>query len=169
MKTLKILSFLLALTLTNCATTSNFAKNDLKNEFFKNKTITFTLNEKSKMNVSYSGPRAGFERQPDVKEAFKKSIEELAYETKLDLKFTETSNTASTSEMNVDAEVTEILWVFNLSSATMKTTINYTLKNDPKVHTINSNYKNMTAGNEKNNLIRTFKIANYSLLKELEK
>ena len=149
MKTLKILSFLLALTLTNCATTSNFAKNDLKNEFFKNKTITFT--------------------QPDVKEAFKKSIEELAYETKLDLKFTETSNTASTSEMNVDAEVTEILWVFNLSSATMKTTINYTLKNDPKVHTINSNYKNMTAGNEKNNLIRTFKIANYSLLKELEK
>jgi hypothetical protein len=29
------------------------------------------------MNVSYSGPRAGFERQPDVKERFEKSIQEL--------------------------------------------------------------------------------------------
>jgi len=169
MKILKQPSFLILFFLISCATTSNFSKNDLKNEYFKNKTIIFTFNQNSENFVSYDGPRAGLEHQPNVKEVFKKSIEELAVETKLDLKFKETYAEANNSETHIDAEIKEILWVFNLSSATMKTSINYNLKNKNKVYKINSSYKNMTGGDEKNNLIRSFKIANYSLLKELEK
>lgn len=169
MKKLKKLSLLILLSIVGCATNSNFTKNNLKNDFYKNKKIVFTFNENSKNKVSYSGPMAGNEHQPDVKKAFQKSIEELAEETKLDLKFKEINYGTNFSEMNIDAQVTEILWIFNLSSATMNTSISYTLKNDNKVYKINSSYKNMTGGDEKNNLIRSFKIANYSLLKELEK
>lgn len=168
MTTLKKLSVLLIFSLFGCATSSNFTKNNLKNEFFKNKTIVFTFDEKSKQSVAYSGPRTGIEHQPDVKKVFQQSIEELAAETKLDLKFKEISNETSSSQTNVNADVTEILWAFSLSSATMNTVINYTIDNN-QLDKINSSYKNMTGGNEKNNLLRCFKIANYSLLKELEK
>ena len=92
MKIIKHLSFIILLSLVGCATNSSFTKNNLKNEYFKDKTIVFTLNENSKKSVSYSGPRAGDERQPDVKEAFKIAIEELAKETKLDLKLMSLSN-----------------------------------------------------------------------------
>ncbi|EIA08326.1 hypothetical protein [Flavobacterium frigoris] len=168
MKALKNLSVLLLLSLVGCATSSDFTKNNLNNDFFKNKKIVFTFNENSKKAVAYSGPKAGIERQPDVKEVFKQSIEELAKETKLDLKFNEFGNSNSNSDTNVNADVTEILWTFNLSSATMSTVINYKINNN-EVDTINSSYKNMTGGNEKNNLLRCFKIANYSALKKLEK
>jgi hypothetical protein len=35
--------------------------------FLKNKTVVFSFDENSKQSVGYSGPRAGIERQPDVK------------------------------------------------------------------------------------------------------
>ena len=168
MKIIKHLSFIILLSLVGCATNSNYTKNNLKNEYFKDKTIVFTLNENSKKSVSYSGPRAGYERQPDVKEAFKIAIEELAKETKLDLKFNE-GNSVNKNEIIVDSEITEILWAFDLSSATMKTSLNYTLKSNNKIFKINGIYKNMSGGAEKGNLIRSLKIANYSFLKELEK
>jgi hypothetical protein len=168
MKTLQTLSVLLLLSLAGCATSSDFTKNNLKSEFFKNKTIVFTFDQKSKQSVGYSGPRAGIEHQPDVKKVFEQSIEELARETKLDLKFEEIGGATNSLETNVNADVTEILWKFNLSSATMNTAISYTTDNN-LVAKINSSYKNMSGGNEKNNLLRCFKIANYSLLKELEK
>ncbi|MDI1303885.1 MAG: hypothetical protein PSX42_03380 [bacterium] len=168
MKIIKHLSFIILLSLVGCATNSNYTKNNLKNEYFKDKTIVFTLNENSKKSVSYSGPRAGYERQPDVKEAFKIAIEELAKETKLDLKFNE-GNSVNKNEIIVDSEITEILWAFDLSSATMKTSLNYTLKSTNKIFKINGIYKNMSGGTEKGNLIRSLKIANYSFLKELEK
>jgi hypothetical protein len=68
----------------------------------------------------------------------------------------------------VNANVTDILWKFNLSSATMNTGISYTI-DGKKIDGIDTRYKNMTGGNEKKNLLHRFKIANFSLLKELEK
>lgn len=168
MKTVKKISFLLLLSLVGCATSSDFTKNNLNAAFFKNKTVVFSFDENSKKSVSYSGPRAGIERQPDVKKVFAQSIEELAKETKLDLKFKESGTGTNSLETNVNADVTLILWKFNLSSATMNTAISYTI-DGKKVDQINTGYKNMTGGNENNNLLRCFKIANYSLLKELEK
>ena len=169
MKIIKHLSFIILLSLVGCATNSNFTKNNLNNEYFKGKTIVFTLNKNSKKSLSYSGPRAGYERQPDLKEAFNIAIEELAKETKLDLKFNEGNNELNKNEIIVDSEITEILWAFDLSSATMKTSLNYTLKSNNKIFKINGIYKNMSGGAEKGNLIRSLKIANYSFLKELEK
>lgn len=169
MKKIKLLSFFILLSLIGCATNSNFRKNNLNNEYFKGKTIVFTLNGSSKKTVSYSGPKAGFERQPNVKEAFKIAIDELAEETKLDLKFKEGNSELNNNEIIVDSEITEILWTFNLSSATMKTSLNYTLKSNNKIFKINEIYKNMSGGAEKGNLIRSLKITNYSFLKELEK
>ncbi len=75
--------------------------------FLKTKQSFLPFDEKSKQSVAYSGPRTGIEHQPDVKKVFQQSIEELAAETKLDLKFKEISNETSSSQTNVNADVTE--------------------------------------------------------------
>ena len=165
----KVSILLVLLSFFSCATTSNFKKNDLKTEFYKGKTVVFNLNLLSKKSVSYDGPRSGFEHQPNVEEAFKIAIEELSKETKIDLKFSGGSTEMQNNEIVVNSEITEILWVFTLSTATMKTKINYRIINGNKTFKINGDYKNMSGGGEKGNLIRSLKIATYSFLKELEK
>jgi hypothetical protein len=44
-------------------------QNNLNAAFLKNKTVVFSFDENSKQSVGYSGPRAGIERQPDVKKS----------------------------------------------------------------------------------------------------
>ncbi|MCR4030111.1 MULTISPECIES: hypothetical protein [Flavobacterium] len=108
------------------------------------------------------------ERRPDIIETFNESVSELAKETKINLKVKYFKNQAvNDANINVDAEITDITWMFDLSSATMVSTINY--KIGDKVYKKIGLYKNMSGGSEKRNLIRSLKTAHYSLLQELQK
>ncbi|MFV8347898.1 hypothetical protein [Flavobacterium sp. ZB4P13] len=166
---MKKLAILFLFTLVSCSTVSNYTKNTLNTDFFKNKTIVFTLNSNSKEQLNYEGPRAGYARPPNAKEVYRESIEELAKETKLNLKFEETEREILSSEIHIDAEITGMKWIFTLSSATMKTDVNYVSKKENKLFKITGSYRNMSGGSEKNNLRKSFKNANYLLLKEIEK
>jgi hypothetical protein len=95
MKTVK--TFLLLFKLGRLCNKKWFYKNNLNAAFLKNKTVVFSFDENSKQSVGYSGPRAGIERQTDVKKC-SRSIEELAKETKLDLKLKENSTSTNSSE-----------------------------------------------------------------------
>jgi hypothetical protein len=159
---------LISFILVSCGSASDYTKNTLNKDFYAGKTIYFTLNSNSLKRVSFKGPRMGFENQPNVKEVFKESIEELALETKLNLKFVEDFNNPSNSELLVDVEITEILWSFGLSVATMNTTSNYNAKPNDKIYKIKGIRKN-GGGSEKNNLRKSLKNATYNFLKELEK
>lgn len=164
----KILICLLIFSLFSCATKSNFSKNNLNQEYFKDKTIVFSVNENSVKSIKKSGPRAGMERRPDINETFNESVAELAKETKINLKVKYFKNqTINDANINIDAEITDISWMFDLSSATMVSTINY--KIGDKVYKKIGLYKNMSGGSEKRNLIRSLKTAHYSLLQELQK
>ncbi len=168
MKFNKIVICLLIFSLFGCATKSNFSKNNLNQEFFKDKTVVFSVNENSVKSIKKTGPRAGMERRPDIIETFNESVSELAKETKINLKVKYFKNQAvNDANINVDAEITDITWMFDLSSATMVSTINY--KIGDKVYKKIGLYKNMSGGSEKRNLIRSLKTAHYSLLQELQK
>jgi len=163
-----IFTCIVLFSLLSCATKSNFSKNNLNKEYFKEKTIVFSINENSVKNIRKSGPRVGVEKRPNINETFNESVTQLAEETKLNLKVKYFKNQESNkSDINVDVEITDIAWMFDLSSATMVSTINY--KIGDKIYKKVGLYKNMSGGSEKKNLIRSLKTANYSLLQELQK
>ncbi|WP_166926382.1 hypothetical protein [Flavobacterium poyangense] len=164
----KIIICLLILSLSSCATKSNFSKNNLKKDYFKDKTIVFSFNENSVQNIKKSGPWVGIERPPNINETFNESVLKLAKETKINLKIKYFKNQEiNNSDINIDAEITDISWMFELSSATMVATIHY--KIGDKIYKKVGLFKNMSGGFEKRNLIKTLKTAHYSLLQELQK
>jgi ribosomal protein L31E len=170
MKTpLKIILVLFCLTLVNCGSASDYTKNTLNQQFFKGKTIKFILDNTGVNTISFEGPKMGFIVQPNFKDVFRESIEELAQETKLNLRFIENRNEISDSEIIVEAKITQALWSFGFSKATMKTTVTYKVKStNDKTYQINGIRKS-GGGAENNNLRKSLKNANYNFLKELEK
>jgi len=166
----KITLIFLITFLISCSSAKTYNSKMFGDDFLKNKTIVFTLNEKSAtVGVVREGPSAGIQRQPDVKKAFKKSIENLAEETKLNLQYRDSFSQPNDSEIHIQANITQIKWIFTMMSATMKTNVNYDiLEKDSQYESIGS-FKNMSGGSEDNNLYKSLKNANYLFLKELEK
>lgn len=163
---------LILLSLASCGTSHNYSNNDLKKHFFDGKIIYFKLNDKSKNSINFSGmvgTVGGGIRQPNVKETFKLSIEELAIETNLKLKFIENSETTENNDVIViESDIAEINWHFGFSVATLKTLVKY--KNTSNNQEISTNgIRKSGGGDEKNNLKKSLKDATYNFLKELEK
>lgn len=167
-KRILFLTLLISFILISCGSSSDYTKNTLNKSFYENKTVYFTLNSKSLDKISFKGPRMGFENQPNVKKVFKESIEELASETKLNLKFVENGTNTFNSELLVDVEITEILWSFGFSSATMNTSAIYKTQPENKIYNVKGIRKS-GGGAENNNLRKSLKNATYNFLKELEK
>jgi hypothetical protein len=170
-KTKLFLTTIIILIFTNCGSVSNYTKNTLDKAFYKSKTIFFTLNQNSKTTMEIYGgmPILGGYKAPNVKEVFKKSIQELANETKLDLKFIESNEINSYKDhMLVDVEISEITWTFGISVATLKTDVNYNIINQNRnINTIG--IRKSGGGSESNNLRKSLKNANYKFLQELQK
>ena len=105
----------------------NALRVNLNKSFYQGKSIYFKLNPKSQNQINFSGMVGtvlGGIIQPNVKETFKKSIEELASETNLKLKFIENSEKIIDKESIVfDTDISEISWHFGFSIATLKTNV----------------------------------------------
>jgi hypothetical protein len=171
MKTLKILfATVVILTLVNCGSKSNYTKNTLDKDFYQSKTIYFTLNQKSKTTMDVKGgmPVLGGYKPPNVAEVFIASIQELADETQIDLRFTETPEKIAKNEMLIDVEILEITWKFGMSVATLKTNVNYKLANQSElINTVG--IRKSGGGSERNNLRKSLKNATYNFLLAFEK
>lgn len=168
MKKIAFLLFLI-ITLAGCSSASHYSNKKLNKDYFLGKTIVFILHPNSVDKIKKEGPNVGNLRQLDVKNIFKKSVEELAYETKLNLKYEEYNYQVAQNEQLVSAEITSIRWIFTASSATMQTDVKYHLNEVDKIIEIKGKFKNMMGGDEKPHLRKSFKNANYLLLEELGK
>jgi hypothetical protein len=107
--------------------------------------------------------------QPNVKETFQLSLNELANETNVKLKFIENSEEITDKDALVfDADISEINWHFGFSVATLKTVVNYkNISNNKEIQT--TGIRKSGGGDEKNNLKKSLKDATYNFLKEYEK
>lgn len=164
-----ILSLILTFLLSGCSTPMKYQNSMFNNTFFENKVIYFSLNQQSdKVRIVKNGPNRGETKTPDNRVVFKRSIENLALETKLNLKYTENKLFAGENEIIVAVDITDLKWMFNFSSAKMVSSLKYDVKNG-KNYTIIGIHKNNSGGTKEWNLYNSLKNANYLFLKELEK
>ncbi|OJX29214.1 MAG: hypothetical protein BGO86_01750 [Chryseobacterium sp. 36-9] len=164
---------LFALFLISCGTSSNFSQNTLNKNFYNSKTIYFKLNSDSQRIINYKGIYTnilGPSEAPDVNMVFKESIEELAAETKFNLKYVENWNGLTSNESNilVETKITDILWSFGFSVATLKSNVVYTIPINNQIYNTEGIRKS-GGGDPSNNLRKSLKVATYNFLKELEK
>ncbi len=173
MKTLKfLLLFVAAITLIGCGTSHNYTNKTLNKNFYAEKSIYFKLNPKSQNQINMTGTVGtifGPTPSPDVKETFKLSINELASETKIKLKFIENSEEITDKDpLIIDADISEINWHFGFSIATLKTVVNYkTLTDNKEIKT--TGIRKSGGGDKTNNLKKSLKDATFNFLKEYEK
>ena len=174
MKNLKLilLTVITTLILLSCGTSHNYTNNTLNKNFFDGKTFYFKLNPKSQNEIKFSGLVGtifGGIAQPNVKETFKLSIEELASETKLDLKFMENNNEIYGNQtLIIDTDISEINWHFGFSVATLKTVINFkNIRDNREIQA--TGIRKSGGGDEMNNLKKSLKDATFNYLKEYQK
>lgn len=172
MKNLKILFLLLiTLLLISCGTSHNYTNRPLNKVFYGERTVYFKINPRSQKSITFSGMvgTIGGIFQPNVKETFRISINELASETNLKLKFIENFDEIEDKKaLLIDTDIAEIKWHFGFSVATLKTEVVYkNVNNDSEIKT--TGIRKSGGGNEMNNLKKSLKDATYNFLKELEK
>ncbi len=172
MKNLKvILFFLIIITFIGCGTSHNNTKNDLNKSFFSEKTIFIKIDSKSKNAIYLNGITGGQRiNQPDVKETFKNSINELSIETNVKINLVDSFEGVNNDNGNLmfEAHILEIDWHFGFSTATLKTVIDFkNMINNNQIKI--AGIRKSGGGNETNNLRKSLKDATYNLLKKLEK
>ncbi len=139
------------------------------NSFFENKIIYFKLNEKSDdIRIVKKGPNRGETKTPNNRETFKKSVEDLAIATNLNLKYLESDKELTKDEILINVEIKNLDWIFSFSSATMKSLVNYEVAKNKKSFEIIGIHKNNSGGSKEWNLYNSLKNANFHFLKELE-
>ncbi|MCW1147518.1 hypothetical protein [Flavobacterium lacisediminis] len=168
----KSLIFSTILILFSCGTSHNYTMNNLNQNFYQNKTIYFILDTNSikevKMSGLYTTTIFDDNYPPIVEDVFKESIEELAKETKFDLKFIKDRNNISSNEIVVEAKISEISWHFGFSRATFRTKLEYNILNSNDIYETDGIRKS-GGGSKTNNLRKSLKDANYKFLKKFEK
>ncbi|MNK25778.1 hypothetical protein D3C87_441050 [compost metagenome] len=162
-----------AFLLVSCGTSSTYNQSSINQNFYKGKTIYVMQSFESKDFISYKGMVGnvlGPSMPPNVKEVFKQSIKELAVETNTNLKVVDNLDNIPTdpSAVLVYAKITNIVWSFGLSVATLTTDVTYTIKPEEKVYKA-IGIRKSGGGDPSNNLRKSLKVANYKFLKELEK
>lgn len=172
MKKLTLIFILfLSFIIYSCGSVSNYSKNSLNKSFYENKTIYFTLNPNSVQDVKMSGLYTNTIFDDgitlNVENSFKQSIEELATETKLNLKYINSTQNLSDNETLINVEIIDISWHFGFSVAKMKTNVIYKNQNFGTIYTTEGIRKS-GGGSKSNNLKKSLKNANYKFLKELE-
>lgn len=164
------INVIVALLFVSCSSSMKYGDDAFDTTYFQKKTIYFKLTEDSKyIKIVKSGPYAGETHTPDNEKTFKKSILKLADKTHLNLKYAQGDVTLSDNDVFVTVNIIEINWLFTASSATMKSSITYQLKDKNKSFDIIGSTKNLFGGSKETNLYKSLINANYLFLKELEK
>ena len=120
------------------------------------------------MGIAKVGSFMSRSKPPPNRVIFKKTIEKLAIETKLNLKYADTLRVIAKDEILINVNIKNLSWVFILSSATMTSFLEYKVINDNKSFEIIGIYKNMFDSSVDRNLYYLLKNANYLFLKVLE-
>ncbi|WBV53112.1 hypothetical protein [Chryseobacterium gambrini] len=157
----KIVYGLLLFSAIGCGSVENYTQNDLRQEFFQEKMMVFTLSSASVKYINVTGPHSGYPSNPDVNEVFKQAVAELAEETHLNLKTAD-----HISQASIDVKILDIDWHFGLSRTDMITKLNF--NTNGKNYESTGHFKNF-GGSAGNNLKRSFKNAIYNFLLTYQK
>jgi hypothetical protein len=165
------IAFAFVFSLYSCSSAKHYRKTSFAPGFLQDKTVIFTLTEKSaNERILVSGPFIGtINTVQNNKVLFRKSIQELATETGLNLKVIDTIPATSDAVIHIDADLKLIRLDFGFSAGTTETYMRYTVKGNEKMIPITGRYKQGGGGAETSMLRNSLKNANYLLLKELEK
>ena len=120
------------------------------------------------MGIAKVGSFMSRSKPPPNRVIYKKTIEKLAIETKLNLKYADTLRVIAKDEILINVNIKNLSWVFTLSSATMTSFLEYKVINDNESFEIIGIYKNMFDSSVDRNLYYLLKNANYLFLKVLE-
>lgn len=171
-KQILFFTLLISFFFARCGSSSDYTNKPLNKVFYGDKTIYFKINARSQKLITFSGMVGTIGRgviQPNVEETFRLSINELASETNLKLKFIEKpSEIDDKKALVIDTNISEIQWHFGFSVATLKTGVIYKNTNNNSEITT-TGIRKSGGGNEVNNLKKSLKDATYNFLKELEK
>lgn len=164
-----ILAF--SILLLGCGSSQKSYTNTFSNDFIKDKTIIFTLNQPNSIEVEMVGITGGqVPKRPDPRRCFSKSIEQLAEETHLNMQYRDSYQKNNDSEIHIEATLDRIIWTFGLSTTEMKANMKYSVpKYDLSYESDGIFKKSLGLQGVENTLIKAMKNANYLLLKELDK
>ncbi len=157
----KILYGLLLFSAISCGSVQNYTKNDLRQEFFKEKPMVFNLSSASIKYINVTGPHSGYPSNPDINEVFNQAVAELANETQLNLK-----TAGHISQANIEVKILDINWHFGLSLSDMITKLNF--NTNEKNYESTGNFKNF-GGTTGNSLKNSFKNSIYHFLLTYQK
>lgn len=163
---------LISILFLSCGSVSNYSRNNLDKNYFAGKEIYFVIKQSSAKYVNMSGLyiETIFDdyREPIVSDVFGESLQELALETNIRLRLVYNEDNFSSNAIIVNVEINEILWHFSFSKATMKTKMKYEIADSNKTYDIEGIHKSIGSSKAKD-LKKSFKNANYKILKELQK
>ncbi|HEX8561960.1 MAG TPA: hypothetical protein VF676_03165 [Flavobacterium sp.] len=167
----RLIAILLFSIFSGCGASSDYSKSVLNRNFYSDKILYFKLNSKSQDWLDRKGSSQtifGPEEQPNVQKEFQRSIQELALETKLNIKILDsTDNNLSPNMIIVDVKISKLLWKFGFSTAIMYSEATYTISEN-QVFKIKGSHNAGGAGNASNTVKKAFKNTTYNFLKELE-
>lgn len=137
----------------------------LDNEFLKEKTIIFSLHEKSDyQDVVKVGEHIGNSKDPNVREVFRESIQELDELNQANLMYSSTYNFPSDSIISVNVTIKKIVWEFNEPTATMNVFLEYQMENKTIDIVGVNQFKLFVVGTKTGNLKKGFRDANIQFL-----
>ncbi len=170
MKTKIIFFYLTAFfVLTSCSTTMKYNNSMFNQTYYENKTICFSLSEESdEKGIAKVGSFMSRSKPPINRVIFKKSIEKLALETKLNLKYLDNVDDIAKDEILINVNIKNLSYISTLSSVTMTCFLEYELINDNDSFEIIGIHKSVFEGSIDKNLYYSLKNANYLFLKKLE-
>ncbi|MEQ9230199.1 MAG: hypothetical protein RIF46_05910 [Cyclobacteriaceae bacterium] len=159
MKLVTLIPF--CLVLLGCSSSQSYV-NALNSSNARGRFI-FTLEPSSdNVRIVKRGPHRNETRDPNNREIFRISLNEIAKETKLNIEYYGELGLSSEQATHVSCELMSAEWIFTLSSATMVTKFKYIVEG--KEYFINGEHKNMTGGTKSNNLLKSIINANYKFL-----
>lgn len=149
---------------------SNYRKSEFNKERLKNKTIVFYMDpandtvQVNKKGLFISIPFTGQEIYN--RDIFKKSIVDLAEETQVNLKYSDTLKASNDSVLYINTSLINNTWKASIFHLTMLSDIDYTIKDIETSKKI-GRYRNYFGGHGKNFLYKSYKNANFQMVKKL--
>jgi hypothetical protein len=148
----------------------NYKKSEFKKDQLKNKTIVFYMNPVNdtvqvyKKGLFISIP---FTKQEiSNRDIFNKSITDLAEETKVNLKFSDTLRAGNDSIIYVNASLIKNTWNASFFHMTMLSDIDYKIEGN-ETYRKKGRYRNYFGGHGKNFLYKSYKNANFQIIQKI--
>lgn len=157
------------ITLSGCSI-SNYSKSEFNKDKLKNKTVVFYMdssNDTVRVNKKGLFIPIPFTGKPVYnREIFRESLADLAEETQVNLKYSDTLRASNDSVIYINTNLLNNTWKASFFHITMLSDINYKVR-DNETYTQKGRYRNYFGGHGLTFLYKSYKNANFQIVKKL--